>query len=449
MSSLRKLNRRSLVRLVSFTVALVVALAASSISAYAMAVNYRTTVEYSYQRALSQLSEYVSDLDNTLDKGQYATTSKQIQGLSTKLCSDSGYAKDSLAQLPINNNTIISTNKFLSQVGNYCTSLSKRVSVGGEITDADLETLDKLSDYASKISQQLRKMVSDVENGRLMIGEVSSSTKKQGIDKDEPLITGGFKEIEDGFTDYPTMIYDGPFSDHILQQKPKFLKGKTQVSVDKALKIAKAATKTNSLKHVGDTAGNLPTFDFSSKTMRASVTKTGGLVDTFIDSRSVGEPKISTQEGVKLAQKELTEMGFNDFKYRYYGINNGVLTVNFAATQNGVTLYPDLIKIGIALDDGSVVSYDAKGYIMNHSVRKLPDVAITEEEARSILSKRLTVQSHGMAIIPTEGLSETLCHEFMCQGGGDEQVLVYVNVQTGMEEQILIVIKDEMGILAI
>ena len=86
---------------------------------------------------------------------------------------------------------------------------------------------------------------------------------------------------------------------------------------------------------------------------------------------------------------------------------------------------------------------------MNHSVRKLPDVAITEEEARSILSKRLTVQSHGMAIIPTEGLSETLCHEFMCQGGGDEQVLVYVNVQTGMEEQILIVIKDEMGILAI
>ncbi len=299
MSSLRKLNRRSLVRLVSFTVALVVALAASSISAYAMAVNYRTTVEYSYQRALSQLSEYVSDLDNTLDKGQYATTSKQIQGLSTKLCSDSGYAKDSLAQLPINNNTIISTNKFLSQVGNYCTSLSKRVSVGGEITDADLETLDKLSDYASKISQQLRKMVSDVENGRLMIGEVSSSVKKRNTDENEPDVTGGFKEIEEGFSDYPTMIYDGPFSDHILQQKPKFLKGKTQVSVDKALKIAKAATKTNSLKHVGDTAGNLPTFDFSSKTMRVSVTKTGGLVDTFIDSRSVGEPKISTQEGVK------------------------------------------------------------------------------------------------------------------------------------------------------
>ncbi|MDD2362756.1 MAG: germination protein YpeB [Oscillospiraceae bacterium] len=449
MSSLRKLNRRSLVRIVSFTVALVLVLAASSISAYAIAVNYRTTVEYSYQRALSQLSEYVNDLNNTLDKGQYATTSKQIQGLSTKLCNDAGYAKDALAQLPVDNNTINVTNKFLSQVGNFCLSLSNRVSVGGKITDADLESLDKLSNYASKISKQLRQMVSDVENGRLMIGEVSSSVKKRNTDENEPDVTGGFKEIEEGFSDYPTMIYDGPFSDNILQQKPKLLKGKPQVSVDKALKTTKTTTKINSLKHVGDTASNLPTYDFTSKTMRVSVTKAGGLIDYFIDSRPVGEPKISTEKGVKIAQKVLTDMGFKDFKYRYYGINNGILTVNFAATQNGVILYPDLIKIGIALDDGSVVAYDAKGYIMNHTTRNLPDVAVTEHQARSILSKRLTVQSHDMAIIPTEGLSETLCHEFMCKGQKDEQVLVYVNVQTGMEEQILIVIKDEMGVLAI
>ena len=292
-------------------------------------------------------------------------------------------------------------------------------------------------------------MVSDVESGRLRLGEVASAIEKQGKKQSSPNVDSGFKEIEEGFSDYPTMIYDGPFSDHILQQKPKFLTGKSQVTADQALKTAKKITKADNLKHTGDTSGNLPTYDFSAGTVRASVTRAGGLVDYFLNSRSVSEPKISTEKGVKLAEKMLADMGMTGFQYRYYGINNGVLTVNFAATQNDVILYPDLVKVGIALDDGSVVSYDAKGYIMNHTVRKMPAIRITEAQARAKLSKRLTPKSHSLAIVPTDSLGETLCHEFLCTGEKGDQVLVYVNVETGMEEQILILIKDEMGVLAI
>ena len=43
----------------------------------------------------------------------------------------------------------------------------------------------------------------------------------------------------------------------------------------------------------------------------------------------------------------------------YYETADGICTVNYAASQDGILLYPDLIKIGIALDNGAVVFYDA------------------------------------------------------------------------------------------
>ena len=150
------------------------------------------------------------------------------------------------------------------------------------------------------------------------------------------------------------------------------------------------------LKHTG-CGGQGATYDFTSGSMTVSVTKAGAIVDHFLDSRNVGEPTISTDEAVKLAQKALTDRGLTGFKYRYYAVNNGVLTVNFAATQNGVILYPDLIKVGVALDKGRVVSYDAKGYIMNHTDRNLPAVKITEQHAG--YTERASAESQNMRTV--------------------------------------------------
>ena len=79
------ISRRGMVRLVSYTAALVVALSVAAAGGYAAANRYRTTIEYGYQRALGELSEYISNLDITLQKGRYATTENQLQGLASKL----------------------------------------------------------------------------------------------------------------------------------------------------------------------------------------------------------------------------------------------------------------------------------------------------------------------------------------------------------------------------
>lgn len=80
------ISRRGMVRLVSYTAALVVALIrCGKAGGYAAANRYRTTIEYGYQRALGELSEYISNLDITLQKGRYATTENQLQGLGLQI----------------------------------------------------------------------------------------------------------------------------------------------------------------------------------------------------------------------------------------------------------------------------------------------------------------------------------------------------------------------------
>ncbi len=113
----RTFHRRSLVRIVSFTLAALVALSAAAVSGYAAASNSRTSIEYSYQRALGELTDYVNNITLALEKGKYASTEKQLQGLSGKLLRETGYAKVALNQLPVEGTELSATYKFLSQLG--------------------------------------------------------------------------------------------------------------------------------------------------------------------------------------------------------------------------------------------------------------------------------------------------------------------------------------------
>ena len=58
------------------------------------------------------------------------------------------------------------------------------------------------------------------------------------------------------------------------------------------------------------------------------------------------------------------------------------------------------------IDNGSIVSYDAHGYLSAHHERELPEAAVTMEDALATVSPALTVRSHQMAVIPSDGGEE-------------------------------------------
>ena len=343
------------------------------------------------------------------------------------------------------------TNRFIAQVGDFSMALSRKVEEGQAITEEEHENMEALAGYAKKLSELITSIRQEINDGNMSMEQMQESLKNLQEPEGEPTINSGFLDFEEQFTDYPTLIYDGPFSDHIQQKEAKWLKGREEIDRGTARGRASQFTgeSTMDLKDAGEESGTIPSYNFTTDTLTVNVTKQGGYCSWLLNSREIGMPTLDAQGAIEKAKQYLEDHGITSMEESYYSTSGGICTINFAYQQGSVTCYTDLIKVGVALDDGQVVMFDARGYLMNHQDRALESASLTKEQAQEKLSSYLTVQSAGVALIPTDAGSENLCYEFMCKGKNDQKVLVYVNCQTGEEEQILILLETEGGILTI
>jgi germination protein YpeB len=133
----------------------------------------------------------------------------------------------------------------------------------------------------------------------------------------------------------------------------------------------------------------------------------------------------------------------------YYEISDGILYINFAAKEGNVILYPDLIKIGVSLESGEILSFDARGYLVNHTDRNLSAPTISNEEAKTHLPSSVSVISSRLALTPGRNTEERLCYEFRCKGKRDENLLIYIDALSGDEVSVLILLIGENGTLSI
>ena len=135
-------------------------------------------------------------------------------------------------------------------------------------------------------------------------------------------------------------------------------------------------------------------------------------------------------------------------KETYFLKQEGIVTINYAYMQDNVIMYPDLIKVKVALDNGEILGIETTGYLNNHvENRDISNIKISEEEAKKDLNIDLEIISSGLAVIPTEWKSEILCYEFKGKVD-DREFLVYINTENGREEDILIITNTPNGTLA-
>ena len=154
---------------------------------------------------------------------------------------------------------------------------------------------------------------------------------------------------------------------------------------------------------------------------------------------------LSDAQAVDAARAFLLSRGYGDMELSYSSRFDGILTANFAAVQNGVVLYPDLVKVQVSLSDGAVVGLEAAGYLMNHVPRQIELPALSEADAVERIGGALTPVSARLCVIP-DNADEALCWEVKAASGADT-FLVYIDAMTGVERRLMQVIEDENGAL--
>ena len=406
-----------------------------------------------YNNNFYELVNYVQNVETYLAKSTISTSSTHSAETLTYLWREANLAQTYLANLPIESQELEKTEKFLNQVSDYSYTLSRKNIKGEDLNDEELKNLEELHGYSMDLKNVLNQLGTDLEQGSITWKDLKSDANEefaQAVSSNLDI----FGSLEEDFHDYSGLIYDGAFSEHLTSTEPKGLTG-DDISEEEAKNKINSVFGSENIKEISSLGVNenseLPSYNFSLKNQKdenitIAITKKGGHIVYFNCNRDVQEEKLSYEDANKKGLEFLNNLHVNNMKETYYLNENGIITINYAYLQDNVVMYPDLIKVKIALDNGEILGIETKGYLNNHTERKISKNIISIDEAKKKLNKNLNIQSEGMAIIPTEYKTEILCYEFKGKVD-DNEFLVYINAQTGDEEDILIVYNTPNGVL--
>lgn len=428
--------------------------------AYQQNRKYKIATENNYNMSFFELVDYVQNVETYLAKALISTTPEHGAETLTNVWREAGIAQTYLSQLPISSNELEKTSKFLNQVSDYSYALSRKNIKGENLTQEDFNNIKKLHTYSVELENSLNQLSADLNEGRIKWGELTRKGNNVFATQVTNISQDSFSSLEENFHEYSGLIYDGAFSEHMTSGEKKGLTG-DDIDEEKAKNIVKEFYGEDKIENINlngySENAEIPSFDFSVKmkdsdiTATISIAKKGGHVIFANYNKTINAETISQEKADEIGKQFLDAHGYKDMKETYYLKQNGVVTINYAysqTAQNGekVVIYPDLIKLKVALDDGSVLGIETTGYLNSHHTRNIATNLITKEEAKKVLNKQLEIQSENLAMIPTKWKTEILCWEFKGKVE-DNEFLVYINAQTGKEEDILVIVNTPDGTL--
>lgn len=420
---------------------------------YSVNAENSTVEENKYNYSFSEVVNYVNNIENYLAKAMISKSSTHSSETLSKIWADSNLAIVYFENIPFVDEGTNKSIKFLNQVSDYAYTLSKKTIKGEELSEEDFENLKTLYNYCTSLKDVLNELSTELNNGTISWEDLNEQTDWVFVEEDVTV----FSSIESNFDDYEGLIYDGAYSDFVTKSEKIGLTGDEIDEETAKTKIEEffADKEIQEITSNGEVNGNeIEAYSFTLKTNKSNeiyvdISKKGGWFINVICDKEVGEPSISEEEAVELGKQYLDKMGYLNMKETYYTIIENIVTINYAYTQNDIIMYPDLIKVKIALDDGEILGMEATGYLNNHVDRGDLSPRISVDEARENLNKNLEILSEGLAVIPKENTEEEVfCYEFKGRVEGKE-FLVYINAETGEEEEILVILETAEGVLTI
>lgn len=337
-------------------------------------------------------------------------------------------------------------NKYINQTGDYCKYLVAKLEKG-EVTFSDDErnNLSKMADIAKETATRLNSM-------RDKMGEKFSFIENFASDNDI------FAELLDnlngeGGIDFPTLIYDGPFSDGLMDREPKGIHGE-EISENQALTEAAkylSEYETSEISVEGMSEYRIPSYIVTAKlkgeesrSVSLIIAKQGGMLLNLDMYKEVGEPTLTVDDCKTVAEQYLETIGIKNMKAVWATNNNSTVYVNLCYYDKGIVHYPDMIKIKVSLDTGEILGYEGLAYAFNHYDRVLDEPELSTEEALLLAPKQLTDLNARLTLIPTSVNTERLAYEISGKIGGDIY-FIYIDASTGDELQVFRVIDSSEG----
>ena len=399
-------------------------------------------LNYSYERSFYDAIEQVDNIDLNLSKALATKDEGAMQRYLVDTAINSELAESDIQTLPLHDESKFYTAKLINQIGDYAKYLNNKLIDGQPLTEQDRKGLVQLYQANLALKNALQEVTSEMD------GDYSFVNLDKAKGGDVLLDTLG--ELENLSVQYPELIYDGPFSDGILDRKVKGVSGNA-ISFENAKEIfAKTFNdySFSSISDAGETHSSIECYNVQGQTdgdiLFAQISKIGGHLVMFSYAGSCQSTVVGEQTAIDNALEFIEKLQIKNMQEVWINLANNVYTINFVGSQNGTIIYPDMIKVRVCAETGKVIGFEATEYYTNHTSRSISSPAISKETAKQKLVDNFVVKGIRKALVPIGTESEKLCYEFF--GEVDNQTYyVYIDAESGRQIQMFKVVEGSEG----
>lgn len=402
-------------------------------------------LEMVYQRSFYELTDNVNSLDMKLAKILAASSATYQGRLLKEASTNAAFAEQSLSIMPLETAEMKDIHKFFNQVAGYTEYLSANNAAG--LNAQDRITMNKIREAVGDIRNGLNQISLEVQKGFNIIQNLNKMTG------DTNAFASVMSEMKSQDIEFPTMIFDGPFSEAQLNKAPKGLPTNkvSQAEAELAVVALLALEQPFTITFLEKASGTFTTFDFKVEkdgvTKFVSISELGGKLITMSGETNRSEANFSLQDARRVALEFVGRNGIESAQVVWDDEINSDIYLNIAPVIDNIVIYPDLIKVKVDLYSGQVIGYEASSYYLNHVDRNLQTPTFDMAAARSqVTTLGFTVLTTKLCLAPIKYRDEVLCFEFSAQKSG-ETYYFFINAISGEEEEIMKVVQQNDGTL--
>ena len=396
--------------------------------------------ENNYQRSFHELTYHMDLLHDKIGTSLAMNSSSRLSPQFVDIWRLTSQALQNVGQLPLTLLPFNKTEEFLSNIGDFTYKTSIRNLDDDPLTEEELKQLKSYYEQAATIKDELRQVqhIALQENLRWMDVELALATEDEQLDN---TIIDGLKTVEKQVGEYAESEDGLTFMQTSTSTEYKNVKGewKTEEEIrDFTKKLFDINDEVNITIAKSGEGAYVPMYSVSyqdGKDVYMDITQKGGHPINILVHRDIGEKQLSLNDGLLEAEKYLRHFELSDMEAFQSQEYDTIGVYSFLFVEDGVRVYPDMVTIQVALDDGEILGFNANNYLMNHRERKFGEPKLSVEEAKNYVNPNIDIQEEFLAIIENDVEEEVLTYEFL----GileDETYRIFINANTGHEEKV-------------
>ena len=429
------MKKKTRVLVISYTAALVAALAVGLIACRTDADRRQTAMDANYRHAYGEVLNAVQELDTALQKSLYATTPAMACTVCTDIYSHAQTAQMALGVLPVQSHALARIARNIALAGDYARTLSRSAAEGRAFAAEELAQLRALSETTTQLSVRLGALGASLADGAVTTAaHVRSTQSLANLDAEAELpdtLEAELAALADSFEDLPLPIADSTYCERTAAEYAVLAQTAAAVFLD---------MDASRLRATGRSEGAVPCWNFDiddgDDASYISLTVKGGEVLRYYSSCNGGEPVLSPEQAAETAADFLRARGYTDMRLLETEDAGRSVICTFCYVQDGVLCTADRLRVRIRLDSGAVCGFSSAEYLDTHRARTLPEDVIGTEAGRVAVPGSLQVLDMRTALLRLYGARERLCYEYLCETDDGQRCIIAVNARSGQQERI-------------